>query len=56
VYNKNGLLVFGDSAGDEHRSSKWNQPDPRITIAFDIVPVNKLDLSTEINHYIPFKA
>jgi hypothetical protein len=54
VDNKNGLLVFGRSAGDEHCSSPWTQEGQRITIAFDIVPIDSL-LNTTYNHYIPFR-
>lgn len=40
VKGHNGLLVFGKSDGDEHRSGDWNNADEhRVTIAFDIVPV-----------------
>jgi len=52
VPSKNGRLVFGRSDNDLHRSSPWNFVFPRITIAFDIVPVSSL--STSINHFIPF--
>ena len=43
VPSKNGRLVFGRSDGDEHRSSPWmNEKNPRITIAFDIIPYSTL--------------
>lgn len=54
IQSKNNLLVIGKSDNDEHRSSVWNQETPRITIAFDILPmssINKLD--NFLNHWIP---
>lgn len=56
VDNKNGLLVFGKSGRDEHTSSPNLNLNPRITLAFDIVPVVSLSDTVDINHYIPFKA
>jgi hypothetical protein len=39
VNSKDGLLVFGKSDGDQHRSSEWvNSGKHRVTIAFDIIP------------------
>ena len=56
IESKNGLIVFGKSDGDEHRSSVWTEKDYcRITLAFDIVPVENLKIN-HINHYIPFKV
>jgi len=55
IESKNNLLVIGKSDNDEHRSSVWNQETPRITIAFDILPmssINKLQ-SNNLNHWIP---
>ena len=55
IESKEGLLVFGKSDGDLHRSSPWqNYNTPRITIAFDVIPVSTLDY-TQIrpNHYLP---
>jgi hypothetical protein len=63
VHSKDGLLVFGKSENDRHRSSQgWNSNIPRITIAFDIVPVPHLqDAHNEdffnnwpINHFFTF--
>jgi hypothetical protein len=48
---KNNLLVMSPSNGDEHRSSEWAGDNPRITIAFDIVPREHIGVS--INHWIP---
>ena len=56
IESKESLLVFGKSDGDLHRSSSWqNYNTPRITIAFDIIPVSTLD-NTQVrpNHYLPF--
>ena len=55
VPSKNGLLVIGKSDGDKHRSTEWTRTDSfRITLAFDIVPVQYLDF-WKINYFIPFK-
>jgi len=67
VPSRNGRLVFGKSSNDQHTSSIWRCTTPRITIAFDIVPVQGVQLSAgiddkevfingyKVNHYIPFK-
>jgi hypothetical protein len=60
VKSENGLLVFGKSDGDLHKSSEWqNNEVPRITIAFDVVPIDALkqtkNYKLDINHFIPFK-
>ena len=56
VTSKEGLLVFGKSDGDEHRSSPWSDVSkPRITIAFDITPVSTFIPEVNlVNHYLPF--
>lgn len=55
IESKEGLLVFGKSNDDLHRSSPWVHTEvPRVTIAFDIVPVSTMDISTAPNHYVPF--
>ena len=56
VDSKEGLLVFGKSNDDRHRSSPWSKDsEPRITIAFDIIPVSTLGERKIIpNHYLPF--
>jgi hypothetical protein len=62
VPSKEGRLVVGKSDDDRHKSTPWNNPDSlRITLAFDIVPINSIlsrDIYSNIplNHYIPFKA
>ena len=39
ITSKDGLLVFGKSDGDKHRSSPWmNSERARVTIAFDVIP------------------
>lgn len=39
VESKNNLLVLGKTGDDMHRTWPWHDPaNPRITIAFDIVP------------------
>jgi hypothetical protein len=57
VESKEGLLVFGKSDGDIHRSSPWQDLNtPRVTIAFDIIPVSTL-LAVDRerpNHFLPF--
>lgn len=55
VNGKDGLIVIGRSKNDEHRSSEWLEETPRITIAYDLVPVESLKEQFMINHYIPFK-
>ena len=55
VPSVDGRIVFGKSQGDEHCSSTWTDNSiPRITIAFDIIPVDSLKNIYRINHYIPF--
>jgi len=63
VHSKDGLLVFGKSDNDKHRSSLgWNSLNPRITIAFDIVPTTSIQEKYKnnffenfpFNHFIPF--
>ena len=58
LMSQNGLCVFGKSDGDKHRSSKWLNNNLRVTIAFDVIPVESLrpnaDFSQNILHnYIP---
>jgi len=49
-----GRLVFGKSNGDQHRSSVWNDESmPRITIAFDIIPIESITQIPSVNHFIP---
>lgn len=56
VRSKDNLLVISRSGSDVHRSSEWKYDNPRITIAFDIVPAEKLfDVGAyrNPNHWIP---
>jgi hypothetical protein len=56
IKSKEGLLVFGKSEGDLHKSSEWNDENkPRITIAFDIIPIGSIHNKLQQNQYIPFK-
>lgn len=57
VHSDEGLLVVGKSDNDRHRSSPWDEESrPRITIAFDIIPIESIDDPLEVNHFIPFKS
>lgn len=60
VESKNGLLVLSESAGDMHRTWPWEYDEPRITIAFDMIPAKRLEKIAAtltkpnyINHWIP---
>jgi hypothetical protein len=61
VMSEDGLLVFGKSDDDRHKSSPWENNDKyRITIAFDIVPGESLEKywpdynnGYSINNFIP---
>jgi|TARA_R100001530_G_scaffold43402_1_gene33007 hypothetical protein len=56
VKSEEGLIVVGKSAGDEHSSSRWTESQrPRVTIAFDIIPIESLSDDLIGNHFIPFK-
>jgi hypothetical protein len=55
IKSKEGLLVFGKSNNDLHQSSPWSDSaNPRITIAFDILPVSTMVNNIRPNHYLPF--
>ncbi len=56
IDSKEGLMVFGKSNRDKHRSSPWQDyNNPRVTIAFDIIPISTLLKHQVIfNHLIPF--
>jgi hypothetical protein len=47
----NGLLVFTKSNNNLHRTSEFNDIQPRITIAFDIHPHD--NIQKMIHHWIP---
>lgn len=51
ISNTNNSLVFGRSEGDKHMVTEWAEEFPRITIAFDIVPVKML--KTNHDHWLP---
>jgi len=59
IMSEDGLCVFGKSDGDGHRSSEWlNDNKFRITIAFDVIPVETLRPESKFTHellhnYIP---
>jgi hypothetical protein len=56
VPSKDNLLVISRSGRDVHKSSEWTEDRPRITIAFDIVPAEKLfdaGAYRNPNHWIP---
>jgi hypothetical protein len=67
VGSRDGLLVFGKSGEDVHSTGPWYGEQPRVTIAFDIIPVGSIQVlhnaedldffikDFKINHYIPFK-
>ena len=56
IISKEGLIVFGKSDGDKHRSSPWEETKRhRITIAFDIIPLESIESKLHGNHFIPFK-
>ena len=59
VMSEDGLLVFGKSEDDRHRSSPWeNTGKCRMTIAFDIIPVEALKVGDYgqylLHDYLPF--
>tara|TARA_R100000963_G_C4642925_1_gene106622 strand:- start:1599 stop:2189 length:591 start_codon:yes stop_codon:yes gene_type:complete len=57
VKSEEGLVVIGKSAGDQHTSSVWTESQrPRVTIAFDIIPIESLSDDLAGNHFIPFKT
>ena len=53
IPSENNLLVIGKSDNDTHRSSDWTRDNPRVTIAFDIVPKQFLEPNIWLNHWIP---
>jgi len=53
VMSEDGLLVFGKSDDDRHRSSPWsNTGNYRITIAFDVIPINSVKRNDQFDNYI----
>jgi len=53
VINKNDQLVISPSGGDLHRTWDWDYENPRVTIAFDIVPGKNIIPEDYENHWIP---
>ena len=57
IRSQNNLLVISKSDGDLHKSSEWDDTSrPRITIAFDIIPSDKLYdgfYNKKVNHWVP---
>jgi hypothetical protein len=47
IESKNNLVVLSQCNKDQHRSSKWEQTTPRITVAFDIIQY-------EYTKFLPF--
>lgn len=51
IISKDGLCVIGKSEGDEHRCSEWlNENKMRVTIAFDVIPVDVLRSDEKFLH------
>lgn len=57
VTARNNQLVISPSAGDEHRTTAWTLEQPRITVAFDIVPLQLAQTSfntqNRIHNWVP---
>ena len=54
IPSKDNMLVLSKSDGDLHKSSEWHdETRPRITIAFDIVPRESINVEGWLNHWIP---
>jgi hypothetical protein len=45
IMSSDGTLVLGKSEDDRHMSSVWQNDGHRITIAYDIVPMHKLNFA-----------
>jgi len=57
IENKNNKCVINKSDGDRHKVSIWTCDEPRISIAFDIVPLiylQKNKLLEKYSHFMPF--
>jgi len=51
IISNDGLCVIGKSQGDQHKSSEWlNDGKPRVTIAFDIIPIEALRPEEKFTH------
>jgi hypothetical protein len=54
VMSLDGMCVIGKSEGDEHRSSPWLNDDKyRVTIAFDVIPIEALRPEENFTHINP---
>lgn len=53
IESKENLMVLSRSDGDLHRSTECQTREPRITIAFDIIPRSSLKPDGLLNHWIP---
>ena len=54
IPSKPNRLVISKSDNDLHRSTEWlDEKNPRITIAFDIVPRQYVDPYQWLNHWVP---
>lgn len=58
VENQNNLLVMSKSIEDQHRTWPWKYDEPRITIAFDILPAPSIlnfygENKMGVNHWVP---
>ena len=57
IMSHDGLCVIGKSEGDEHRCSEWlNDNKMRVTIAFDVIPVEVLRSDEKFLHLEVNKA
>jgi hypothetical protein len=63
VVNQDGQVIISPSSDDAHRTWPWPHDEPRITVAFDIVPDSYFwegghlsmdaDRAIMINHWLP---
>ena len=55
IEGKNGNMIISPSNGDTHKTVPWTNENPRISIAFDILPTSSSGLIDchDINHWVP---
>jgi len=55
IEGKNGNMIISPSNGDTHKTVPWTNENPRISIAFDILPTSSSGLidCDDINHWVP---
>ena len=55
IEGKNGNMIISPSNGDTHKTVRWTNENPRISIAFDILPTSSSGLidCDDINHWVP---